>query len=242
MPVCGAAGDDVDVVVATARWPRRAAAGAVERLHLDAGDEHRVARSSPSHSTSIRRAAWALVSDTALAQSARCTVTPRPRVTKPMISSPGTGVQQPRQAHQHVVEALDVDADVVGPRAVPAGPQRRWPASCSSSSPLRNAAGDPLGDATGPTRGARRWPRAARRGRRSCSRRCTSLSSVRRPASSAPAGPRGGAPWSSSSRPGLDHVVAALAAEPLADLVAGPRATRRTAASRATGRRARPSR
>ena len=31
---------------------------------------------------------------TALAQSLRCTDTPRPRVTKPMISSPGTGVQQ----------------------------------------------------------------------------------------------------------------------------------------------------
>ena len=29
----------------------------------------------------------------ALAQSVRCTDTPRPRVTKPMISSPGTGVQ-----------------------------------------------------------------------------------------------------------------------------------------------------
>ncbi len=34
-----------------------------------------------------------MASDTALAQSARCTDTPRPRVTKPMISSPGTGVQ-----------------------------------------------------------------------------------------------------------------------------------------------------
>ena len=38
--------------------------------------------------------AWSLISDTALAQSARWTLTPRPRVTKPMISSPGTGVQQ----------------------------------------------------------------------------------------------------------------------------------------------------
>ena len=44
---------------------------------------------SLSHSTSIMRAVWAADSDTALAQSARCTLTPRPRVMKPMISSPG---------------------------------------------------------------------------------------------------------------------------------------------------------
>ena len=49
---------------------------------------------SVSHSTSISRSPLPPASDTALAQSARCTDTPRPRVTKPMISSPGTGVQQ----------------------------------------------------------------------------------------------------------------------------------------------------
>ena len=48
---------------------------------------------SPSHSTSMTRSLWPVDSDTAFAQSARCTDTPRPRVTKPTISSPGTGVQ-----------------------------------------------------------------------------------------------------------------------------------------------------
>ncbi len=46
-----------------------------------------------AHSTSISRSGW-LSSDSALVQSARCTETPLPRVTKPMIGSPGTGVQQ----------------------------------------------------------------------------------------------------------------------------------------------------
>src|SRR5258708_6382039 len=41
----------------------------------------------------MTRSAWSRRL-TALAQSVRCTETPRPRVTKPMISSPGTGVQQ----------------------------------------------------------------------------------------------------------------------------------------------------
>src|SRR5262249_34529792 len=48
---------------------------------------------SRSHSTSMSRSAWPSASETALAQSARWTETPRPRVTNPMISSPGTGVQ-----------------------------------------------------------------------------------------------------------------------------------------------------
>ena len=48
---------------------------------------------SPSQSTSMSRSLWPVDSDTAFAQSARCTDTPRPRVTNPMISSPGTGVQ-----------------------------------------------------------------------------------------------------------------------------------------------------
>ncbi len=48
---------------------------------------------SVSHSTSITRSSCPVESDTALAQSARCTDTPRPRVTNPSSSSPGTGVQ-----------------------------------------------------------------------------------------------------------------------------------------------------
>ena len=46
-----------------------------------------------SQSTSMSRSPCPSASDTALAQSARWTETPRPRVTKPRISSPGTGVQ-----------------------------------------------------------------------------------------------------------------------------------------------------
>jgi len=46
-----------------------------------------------------------------LAQSARCTLTPRPRVTKPTIWSPGTGVQQRDRRTMTIVEALDIDTD-----------------------------------------------------------------------------------------------------------------------------------
>src|SRR3954466_10115399 len=46
-----------------------------------------------AHSTSTIRSGCA-VSDTAFTQSARCTDTPLPRVTKPTMLSPGTGVQQ----------------------------------------------------------------------------------------------------------------------------------------------------
>ena len=49
---------------------------------------------SRSHSTSMRRSVREADRDRALAQSARWTDTPRPRVMKPMMSSPGTGVQQ----------------------------------------------------------------------------------------------------------------------------------------------------
>ena len=47
----------------------------------------------PSHSTSMMRSGCRFKSS-ALGQSARCTDTPRPRVTKPKMSSPGTGLQQ----------------------------------------------------------------------------------------------------------------------------------------------------
>ena len=54
----------------------------------------KVPRLSASHSTSMTRSVCSRTRATALVQSVRCTVTPRPRVMKPMISSPGTGVQQ----------------------------------------------------------------------------------------------------------------------------------------------------
>ena len=55
-------------------------------------DTTNVAGWSWSHSTSMSRSACP-TSPAAFAQSVRCTDTPRPRVTNPMISSPGTGVQ-----------------------------------------------------------------------------------------------------------------------------------------------------
>ena len=95
---------------------------AVERLHLDARAEDAVRRAS-SHSTSISRSRDSPASAVAFEQSSRCTETPRPRVTKPMIASPGTGVQH-GEAHHHVVEALDVDARAApGAGAGRAGPQ-----------------------------------------------------------------------------------------------------------------------
>ena len=64
----------------------------VQRLDLDRDQEHRVLGRATS-STSTRRSCCALSCAT-LAQLVRCTDTPCPRVTKPTISSPGTGVQQ----------------------------------------------------------------------------------------------------------------------------------------------------
>ena len=51
------------------------------------------ASAEPSHSTSIMRSGCAIRPFT-LGQLARCTDTPRPRVTKPTMSSPATGLQQ----------------------------------------------------------------------------------------------------------------------------------------------------
>ena len=105
-----------------------------------------------------------------------------------------------RQAHQHVVEALDVHAGVVARSRGAAARGSTVAGSCSSVVAVRSAAGHLAGDGRGPTRGPRRWPRAASRGRR------TTRPRSRRPARrwstcAAPAGPRGGTPWSSSSRP-----------------------------------------
>ena len=97
---------------------------------------------SPSHSTSIMRADWALPSDTALAQSARCTVTPRPRVMNPMMSSPGTGVQQ-RDSRTITSSRPSTCTPTPVPRRC-----RRGLAivlgSCSSSSPVLKPRADPL--------------------------------------------------------------------------------------------------
>ena len=71
----GGAGEDVDVVVG--EGPSRPAAGARSRA-LTSIEAMNTPPGSRSHSTSIRRSAWPSASDTALAQSARWTDTPRP--------------------------------------------------------------------------------------------------------------------------------------------------------------------
>ncbi len=58
----------------------------ISTLYSDAADR------SPSHCTSMMRFG-SFFRSAALGQSARCTLTPRPRVTNPMMSSPGTGLQ-----------------------------------------------------------------------------------------------------------------------------------------------------
>ena len=80
---------------------------------------------SPSHSTSIMRAVWAAASETALAQSARCTLTPRPRVMKPMISSPGTGVQQ--RESRTITSSRPSTWTPTGPLALALAPGRARP-------------------------------------------------------------------------------------------------------------------
>ena len=236
----GAAGDDVDVLLAecvgdVAQQPR-----AVERDDLDAGPEHVLPAASPSHSTSISRAAWSLISDTALAQSARCTVTPRPRVTKPMISSPGTGVQhataararrrgprrgcRPRCGRGAIALRLQHDGRELLVRRRRCGTPRRPSA--------RSICAD---DVVLADRGQQRVEIGVAAARLDLRGEHLAVQSA------APAGPRGGTP-SSAPRAGLDHVDAALAARTTGGSCCAPAARRRTAASRATGRPSRPSR
>ena len=197
---------------------------AVERHHLDPGDEGRARCSSPSHSTSISRAACSAISDTALAQSARCTLTPRPRVTKPMISSPGTGVQQfARRTSTSSSPSTCTPTRDRPPSARARRGELMVAGSCSSSSPRPEALGETLGDRLRPTRGARRWRRAARRGRRSSTRSIDLVQLRSTSTSAAPADPRGGTPSVSSSRPASIMSIASLAGEPLPDLVARAR-------------------
>ena len=176
---------------------------------------------SPSQSTSIRRVAWSLISDTALAQSARCTLTPRPRVTKPMISSPGTGVQQLARRTSTSSRPSTWTPTLSDSRAVAARPQhgRRQLLVVVAAA---EAPGDALGDA------ARRHVVLADRRQQRVEVDVAELGDhrlelVRRSTSAAPAGPRGGAPRRARRGPASIMSSAPLAAEPLADLVAGPR-------------------
>ena len=65
--------------------------GAVEGLDLDR--TRKTEASDGAQSTSTMRSSWVSLRSARLTQSARCTETPWPRVTKPRMSSPGTGVQ-----------------------------------------------------------------------------------------------------------------------------------------------------
>ena len=77
----------------------------VERLDLDRDDEHRVRRRRPFD---VDEPIGLLPSSAAaLVQALRCTDTPPPRVTKPRMSSPGTGVQHRASLTQTSVDALD---------------------------------------------------------------------------------------------------------------------------------------
>ena len=64
-----------------------------------------------AHSTSMIRSGCER-RESALVQSLRCTETPLPRVTKPTMSSPGTGVQQRASLTQMSRHALDDHARV----------------------------------------------------------------------------------------------------------------------------------
>ena len=82
----------------------------VERLDLDGDQEHRGRGRRPldlDHPLGLARRATPT-----LTQSARCTETPLPRVTKPTISSPGHRRAAAGQLDPDVVDALDDDARV----------------------------------------------------------------------------------------------------------------------------------
>ena len=98
-------------------------ARAVEAVHAHL-DAPAAPSASVSHCTSMRRAGSC---SKVFAQSFRCTVTPRPRVTKPITSSPGSGAQQRGEAHQHVGLPAHADARRAAPRLAPeqaAAPRR----------------------------------------------------------------------------------------------------------------------
>ena len=214
--------EDVDVLLGQRRGDVAQQPGPVEGLHLDATP--RTCRRVVLVPLDLDEAvALAAGSDTALAQSARCTDTPRPRVTKPMISSPGTGVQQrdSRTITSSRPSTCTPDAAAWSCRGWRGA--RTVVGSCSSrsGSPSAQRLADPGRHRLGrhvvlADRGV-----AARRGRRSSASAATSSSSVGRQLldRQALAAQR----LDQLVAAGLDGVLAPLAGEPLADLVRGPR-------------------
>ena len=85
---------------------------------------------SLAHSTSMRRSGSSL-SFAAFVQSVRWTLTPPPRVTKPKISSPGTGVQ-------HLASLAIMSAEPATRTPAPSA-RRRFSGACSFDSGVRAA-------------------------------------------------------------------------------------------------------
>ena len=198
--------------------------GPVERLDLDRRPG-RPRTAVGAHSTSMIRSGCA-GSESTLTQSLRCTETPLPRVTKPMIGSPGHRRAAAGQLDPDVVDALDDDARVAVARG-----------ACGRAAVGGDGLGDVLGGAP-PRRRAtatrrcttaarRHGPRRSRRTARRCrgsAARAASVTSESPAGSAGAAGPAcaspgrwrpcparsppRGAPWRTS-----------------ADLVAGPRRT-----------------
>jgi hypothetical protein len=194
--------------------------GPVERDHLDTGHE------GPGVVLAVpldvdQPSACSAASDTGVGAVGAVHRHARPRVTNPMISSPGTGVQHretaaparrrgPRRARRR--RGGRAPARAGRTVAAAARPRRR-----GTLRALRATWRRP----TSPTRGARRSPRAARRGRRSsapaiplehrlpCATFCTGRPSRRSSAVS-------------SSRPVSMASSRRSRREPLADLVARP--------------------
>ena len=85
---------------------------AVERLDLELDEEDaRRARRPLDVDEPVRLAA---AGTRRWCSRRRCTETPLPRVTKPMIGSPGTGVQHLASLTQHVGRADDDDPGIAG--------------------------------------------------------------------------------------------------------------------------------
>ena len=174
---------------------------------------------------------------------ARCTETPLPRVTKPMIGSPGTGVQHLASLTQTSATPLTttpgsplagrrarlVRVGVVASARSSAGAllaaERLRPAGCTTVCAADVALAD-----RGVERGDVGVAQLARRRSISASpviSRCSGRPCLR-------------IALAIASLPLLDRLLAALLGEPLPDLVAGPRRLDEASASRGWARRRRP--
>ena len=185
------------------RATRRAAGGTGRGPCTSIDADERAGAGRSSHSTSISRSRLAGRRATRRWRSRlRCTDTPRPRVTKPMISSPGTGVQQrDRRTMTSSRPSTCTPAPARWPPRRGAARRPWWAAAPrGSGSPLRSRrltrAATDSGRHVVLADGACR----ARRGRRSSGRSATSSSTLA-PASFCTGRPSRRSALTSSSRP-----------------------------------------